>query len=91
MQHDIDVATHVHVVGDIGAHEPKPRPFNEMRDVRRGTGGEVVGTQHLVAVIEQAFAQVRAQEAGTAGNNRPALLRAHRHVIPLLSRQPYGP
>jgi hypothetical protein len=43
-----------------------------MLDVGRRAGEEVVQRHDLVAVVEQALAQVRAEEAGTAGDDAAA-------------------
>src|SRR5882757_6366263 len=46
----------------------------QSRDIRAGAGEVVVHTQYVVAFPDQAFAQVRAEETGSAGHE---YLRRH--------------
>ena len=69
MQHVVDGARHVDVVGDVAAHEPERRVLHQVLDVVRAAGEEVVQAQHLVSEGEQAFAQVGAEEAGSSGDD----------------------
>src|SRR6185503_2287379 len=50
----------------------------QMRDVVDRTGREVVEDAHLVAVVEEPFGEMRADEAGTAGDER-----LHARMCPL--------
>ena len=77
VQHQVDVAGDVHVVGDVGLHQPERADADQVRDVARVAGDEVVQAEHVPAVVQQPLAQVRAEEPGTAGHHRP--LPPHRH------------
>lgn len=50
------------------AHQLKMRVAEQVADVFFGTGEEVIEAYDIVAIVQQALAQVRTQEAGTAGN-----------------------
>src|SRR5579863_4167874 len=52
--------------GDVVVHRLKMRVAGEVRDVDLAAGEVVVHTQHIVAITQQALAQVRAKEAGAA-------------------------
>ena len=54
--------------GDVVAHQLEMRIAQQMRDVVLAAGEEVVDAQHVVAVAQQALAQMRAEEAGAAGH-----------------------
>jgi hypothetical protein len=54
--------------GDVVAHQLEARVVEQVGDVGLGAGEEVVGTEHVVALGQQAVAQVAAQEAGAAGD-----------------------
>ena len=49
-------------------HELEARVVVQVIDVALGAGEEVVDAEHLVALLEQAVAEVRAEEAGAAGD-----------------------
>ena len=68
----VDVAWDVDVVGDVGPHHPELRVGQQVLDVRRRAGEEVVDADDVPAVGEQPLADVRAQEAGAPGDDRPA-------------------
>ena len=51
------------------------RPVEQMRDVRLLAGEEVVEADHVVSLLDQPLAQVRAQEAGPAGHQDPLVER----------------
>ena len=57
--------------GDVVAHQLEVRVVQQVDDVVLGAGEEVVDAQHVVAVGQQAVAQVRAEEAGAAGDHDP--------------------
>ena len=42
--------------------------FQQMSDVLSCAGVELVHAQNVMALVEQAFTQVRAQETGTTGD-----------------------
>jgi hypothetical protein len=50
------------------AHQLEVRVFQQVCDVVFGAGEEVVQADDIVAVVQQAFAQVRAEETGAAGD-----------------------
>ena len=50
------------------AHELKVRMIQQMGDVVLGAGEEVVQADNVVAVGQQSFTEMRAEEAGTAGD-----------------------
>lgn len=52
------------------AHQLEVWVIEQMQDVVFGAGEEVVQADDIVAVVQQSFAQVRAEEAGTAGDER---------------------
>jgi hypothetical protein len=53
------------------------RIADKVGDVVLAAGEVVVHTQHVVAVAQQAFAQMRAEEAGTAGHHNALAGQAH--------------
>ena len=77
---DLDVEREGHVV----AHQLEHRVAHQVGDVALGAGEVVVDAQHVVAVGEQPLAQVRAEEAGAAGDQhrRPCSRPAQRAVGP---------
>src|SRR5690348_17994456 len=56
----LDVAAHVMI------NKPKPRVLEKCADVLLCAGGIIVHAKHLIAVIEEALAQVRANKSGAA-------------------------
>jgi hypothetical protein len=56
---------------DVVTDELEPRIVVQMVDVPVGAREQLVDAQHLVALLEQAIAQVRAVEAGAAGDEDP--------------------
>ena len=69
MQHNIDGSGDVHVVRDVGAHQPETRLLKEVRDVVRRSGEEVVQADDFVTTTDQTLTKVGPEEAGTAGDN----------------------
>ena len=53
-----------------------------MRDIVLAAGEIVVHTQHIVAVAQQALAEMRAQEAGTTGHHHALAGQAHQFEAP---------
>ncbi len=53
---------------DVVAHEAEARMGDQPAQVRRVAGREVVEPEHVGALLDQAFAQVAADESGGAGN-----------------------
>src|SRR6185437_8564490 len=66
VQHAVERAGHVRVRRDVVADELERRLADEVRDVVRVPGDEVVETHHLVSVGQKAVAQVRAEEPRSA-------------------------
>ena len=54
--------------GDVVAHELEAGVVEQVGDVVLGAGEEVVDAEHVVALGQQAVAQVAAQKAGAAGD-----------------------
>ena len=54
--------------GHIVAHQLEVRVIEQMGNVVLGAGEEVVQADDVVAVVQQAFAEMRAEEAGTTGD-----------------------
>jgi hypothetical protein len=77
VQHEVDLAGDVHVVGDVGLHHPERADADQVRDVAGVAGDEVVQAEHVPAVLQQPLAQVRAEEPGATRHHRS--LPAHRH------------
>jgi hypothetical protein len=69
VQDGVDGTADVDVLGDVCAHEPEIVTAEEMLDIRRCAGEEVVEAENLVALVEETFTKVRAKEAGTAGDH----------------------
>src|ERR1043165_9608509 len=65
-QYVIDRSLDVNVVRDVVLDEREAVVAEEVRDVRRAAGDEVVDADHFVAAREKELAEVRAEEAGAA-------------------------
>ncbi len=61
---DLDVERKRHVVAD----ELEARMVVQVLDVALGAGEEIVDAEHLVALLQQPVAQMRAEESGAAGD-----------------------
>ena len=68
--------------GDVVAHRLEVRIAEQVRDVVLAPGEVVVDAQHVVAVAQQAFAQMRAEEAGAAGHQYSFARQAHAFGAP---------
>ena len=68
VQHVIDRAVDVDVVGDVVADELEIA-IAQVRDVGEVAGQQVVDADHREAAIEQRFRQMRADESGGAGDD----------------------
>ncbi len=66
---DLDVEREGHVVAD----ELEVRVLQQVQDVALGASEQVVGADHLMPLRQQAVDQVRAEEAGAAGDKDPLL------------------
>ena len=53
-------------------------------DIAAAAGEEIIDTEHLMPLLEQATAQMRADEAGTAGNEDAPGFRATWHRVVFL-------
>jgi hypothetical protein len=60
----LDVEREGHVV----TNQLEQRVAHQVGDVALGAGEEIVDAEHVMAISQQSIAQVRAQEAGAAGN-----------------------
>ena len=68
--HDrVDLAGHPHVLADVVLDEREPAVAEQLLDVGHGTGDEVVDGDDTITAIEQRPAEVRAEEAGAAGDD----------------------
>ena len=54
--------------GHIVAHQLKVRMIEQMSNVVLSAGEEVIQTDDVVTVVQQPFAQMRAEEAGAASD-----------------------
>ncbi len=83
VQHDVDRAVHVDVVGDVvfDEHEVAPR---EVRDVGEIARQQVVDADDRAVAVEQFFGQVGADEAGGSRDDDAAFV-VHRVVFTGLS------
>ena len=61
---DLDIERESHVV----THKLELRVLVQMLDIAFAAGKEVVGTKHLVALIEQTVDEMRADKAGAPGH-----------------------
>src|SRR5881275_3092858 len=68
----------VDVGGDVELDEAEAVAAEEMRDVLRAAGDEVVDADDFVAAGEEEIAEVRAEEARAAGDQRTT----HLHALP---------
>jgi len=68
------VVDHVHLdierEGHIVTHPLKVRVVEQMGDVVLGAGEEVVEADDIMTIVQQAVAEMRAEEAGAAGDER---------------------
>ena len=64
---EVENFVHFDVQGErhVVAHQLKVRVAHQMGDVVFGAAVEVVDAQHFVPLVQQAFAEVRAQKART--------------------------
>src|SRR5204863_2847408 len=70
VQYVIERAVDVDVVGDVVFDEAEAVAAEEVLDVFRIAGDEVVHADDFVSAIEKELAEVRAEEAGAAGDER---------------------
>ena len=67
MKHVVDPAGDVDELAHVGPHQVEVVLTDEVRDVVRGPRDEVVEADHLVALRQEAFAEMRTEESGSAG------------------------
>ncbi len=72
MQDGVDRSRHVDEVRHVVVLERERRPSEEVVEVAKGAGDEVVDGDDLVAAGQQRLAEVRTEEAGTAGDDDPS-------------------
>ena len=60
----LDIERKRHIV----PHQFEARILQQMPDIATPPGEEVIDAQHFIAALKQPFAQMRADEAGTTGN-----------------------
>jgi hypothetical protein len=65
----VDRTGNVHELRHVGLEQMKARPAQQVLDVARCSGDEVVERDHLAPVVEQALAQVGAQEPRSSGDD----------------------
>ena len=64
------------------AHQFKPGMVDEVPDILPRAGKEIIDTQDIVALAEQALAQVGAQESGATGYQRSSSDRVFQFTLP---------
>ena len=70
--------------GDVVAHQLELRMGQQVDHVVAGAGEEVVDAEHRVPVGQQPATEVRADEAGTAGDQRTSLGDTHADLLHLV-------
>ena len=68
-------------MGHVVAHRLEIRFLQQLGDVGLAPGEIIVDAEHVVALGAQAVAEMRAEEAGAAGDQYPFLHSAHRIVL----------
>src|SRR6267142_2424491 len=66
MQHRIDRAVDVQIVDDVVLHELESGIAQQMRNIVRAAGTEIVHTEDFEAHLDKAIAQVTSQESSPA-------------------------
>ncbi len=82
------VHLHVKGEGDVVAHQLEVGVVEQVGDVVLGAGEEVINADDVMAVGEEAFAQVAAQEAGAAGDEDAFAQRVVHVSLPRKSPRP---
>ena len=59
--------------GDVVAHQLEVGMIEQRRDIGAGAGEEIVDAEHVMPALDQPGAEVRADEAGTPGDQNPLL------------------
>ena len=72
------------------AHQLEALGADEMRDVALGAGEEIVDADDVVAALQQALAQMRAEEPGPAGHEYP-LFEMHLRSVACAAASPRAP
>jgi hypothetical protein len=65
--------------GHVVAHQLEIRVVQQVHDVAPRRGVEIIDAEHVLALGQQPLAQVRAEEAGAAGDQDAF---AHRAILP---------
>src|SRR3712207_7691026 len=66
VQHQVDLAGHVHEVRDVAADQPETRVLHQVAHVVGRAGEEVVEADHLDAAFEELLAEVGRSEEHTS-------------------------
>ena len=74
MKHEVHRSVNIDVLTDVVLDKAEPIVVSKVGQVRLGTGHEVVNTEDVTAALEKAIADVRADETGGAGDDRPGHL-----------------
>ena len=60
-------------MGDVVAQQLEALVIEQMLDVVPCAGEEIVDAEHLAAALQQPFGEMRAEKAGSAGNENSSL------------------
>jgi len=71
MENEIEATLDLKRPRDILLDEMKPDLMAQRSEILRTTGQEVVHANHLMPFLDQAFAQMRTNEASSSGDNGP--------------------
>src|SRR5579863_737859 len=70
MQYEVDVTRNMDIVGHIAADQPELYIWQQVRDVVRHSGEEIVQADDLDAMRQQALAQMGAEETRATRDDR---------------------
>ena len=76
----VKIAFHVDEVGHVQIHKREALMAHQVGDVVGRPRDEVVHADHMMAFGQKALAEMRAEEAGTAGDERAGSYRRHGRV-----------
>jgi hypothetical protein len=89
MQDEVYLPRHVDEIGDVAAQAAKAWSPEQMSDVGRCTGEEVVQADDLGTELGQRFTQVASEEPSTSGDNDPPCAECHpRPPCPAMRKAP---
>jgi hypothetical protein len=69
MQHVVDRSVDIDGLGDVVIEKSKRRIVDQVRDVAVTAGQKVIHADHLIAVAQESFAQVRSDEPRSSGDD----------------------